>query len=177
MPDTLVRTNLPDPTNWPRARPVHHARRRARCAPRVGQSRAAGHQGARAFELDQLPRRRRHASCAHLGLHLRHGHHEYAGGDAHRSEARGVHRVEHEPWVDGWDQPDGWADDDNGGSKGKKAQKAPDEELGTYGPPVEGLVDVEYYVSEKNREMPFRVELAKHFLCGQKMLLQKKASS
>ena len=86
-------------------------------------------------------------------------------------------RKKHEPWVDGWDQPDGWADDDNGGSKGKKAQKAPDEELGTYGPPVEGLVDVEYYVSEKNREMPFRVELAKHFLCGQKMLLQKKASS
>ena len=32
-------------------------------------------------------------------------------------------RKKHEPWVDGWDQPDGWADDDNGGSKGRKRRK------------------------------------------------------
>ena len=54
----------------------------------------------------------------------------------------------HEPWVDGWDQPDGWADDTTEDPRARK-REAPDEELGTYGPPVEGLVDVEYYVSEK----------------------------
>ena len=82
---------------------------------------------------------------------------------------RGEHhkRKKLEPWVDGWDCPTGWDDDDDGGGGGgKKQAKAPDAELGTYGPPIEGIVDLEYYVRLKDRDVPFRVELANRFLCA-----------
>ena len=70
-------------------------------------------------------------------------------------------------WLEGWELPKYWDVDDDGGqagTKGKQSAKQTKSEL-----PSEGVVNLQYYVEPKHREVEFRNETLKsRFLCGQK---------